>query len=258
MRIVLLGDIVGRAGCRAVFFSLGGLRRSLGVDLVVANAENAVEGVGLDPQTYGELRRAGVDVVTSGNHVWQLAEIRPLLDAEDRLLRPENYPAGVPGHGVVTLQAAHVPVAVMCLEGRRFLSPLLCPFLTARQSLARLRPRPTVVVVDFHAEANDEKEALAFHLDGSVSAVVGTHTHVQTADERVLPGGTAYITDVGMTGPRDSVIGVQTEIILRRFLTEMPQQFSVADGVVRMDYVVIGVEGGCATRIDRGSELLEQ
>lgn len=230
MRIVLLGDIVGRAGCRAVFFSLGGLRRSLGVDLVVANAENAVEGVGLDPQTYGELRRAGVDVVTSGNHVWQLAEIRPLLDAEDRLLRPENYPAGVPGHGVVTLQAAHVPVAVMCLEGRRFLSPLLCPFLTARQSLARLRPRPTVVVVDFHAEANDEKEALAFHLDGSVSAVVGTHTHVQTADERVLPGGTGYLTDAGMCGSAAGVIGMDPDLSVRRYVTQMPLKMQVHEG----------------------------
>jgi metallophosphoesterase (TIGR00282 family) len=253
VRIVLLGDIVGQVGCRAVFTALPELRRSLAADLVVANAENAVDGVGLDLPTYEGLRRAGVDVVTSGNHIWQRREIRPLLDAEDRLLRPENYPAGVPGHGVVIVEAAHVRVAVLNLEGRKSLSALLCPFVTAKQALARLSPRPRVVILDFHAEANDEKEALAFHLDGTVSAVIGTHTHVQTADERVLPGGTGYLTDAGMCGSSVGVIGMDPDLSVRRYVSQMPLKMEVHEGPSQLCGAVVDVDSdtGRCRRVSR-------
>jgi metallophosphoesterase (TIGR00282 family) len=230
VRLLLLGDIVGKAGCRAVHFTLPSLRRRLGVDLVIANAENAVDGLGLDAPTYTELRSSGVDVVTSGNHIWQRREILPLLDAEERLLRPENYPAGLPGHGTVIEETPHASVAVVNLEGRKSLSPLLCPFVVGRRAIGRLRPRSPVVVVDFHAEATDEKEALAFHLDGLASAVIGTHTHVQTADERILPGGTGYLTDAGMCGSGTGVIGMDPELSVRRFVTQMPLKMEVHDG----------------------------
>ena len=253
MRIVLLGDIVGQVGCRAVFTLLPEIRRSLGADLVVANAENAVDGLGLDCPAYGELRRAGVDVVTSGNHIWQKREILPLLDSEDRLLRPDNYPAGVPGHGVAVLEAARVPVAVLNLEGRKWLSPLLCPFVAAKQALARLHPRPRVVLVDFHAEANDEKEALAFHLDGTVSAVIGTHTHVQTADERVLPGGTGYLTDAGMCGSSVGVIGMDPDLSVRRYVSQMPLRMEVHEGPSQLCGAVVDVDAdtGRCLRVSR-------
>jgi 2',3'-cyclic-nucleotide 2'-phosphodiesterase len=242
VRILLLGDIVGRSGCREVCASLPSLRRRLSADLVVANGENAVDGQGLDAATYGDLRKAGVDVVTSGNHIWQHKEIAPLLDAEERLLRPGNYPIGVPGHGTVVVEAADIAVAVVNLEGRKSLNALLCPFVTARQVLDGLSPRPRVVVVDFHAEANDEKEALAFHLDGQVSAVVGTHTHVQTADERILPGGTGYLTDAGMCGSSTGVIGMDPALSVERYVTQMPIRMQVHEGTAVICGVILDVD----------------
>jgi hypothetical protein len=223
------------------------------VDLVVANAENAVEGLGLDPKTYGELRSAGVDVVTSGNHIWQRREIEPLLEAEVRLLRPDNYPRGVPGHGTVVVEAGHSPVAVINLEGRKSLSALECPFVAARQAVSGLRPRPRAVVIDFHAEAGDEKEALAFHMDGLVSAVIGTHTHVQTADERILPGGTGYLTDAGMCGSATGVIGMNPELSVKRFVSQMPLKMEVHDGpgVICGAFVDIDPDTGRCTHIAR-------
>jgi len=213
-----------------VHFGLPPLRKRLGADLVVANAENAADGLGLDAAIYADLRASGVDVVTSGNHIWQRREIQGLLDAEERLLRPENYPAGVPGHGVAVVRVGDTAVGVVNLEGRRFLSSLRCPLTTGRRLAAGLRSKAAVLVVDFHAEASDEKEAFAFHLDGVVSAIFGTHTHVQTADERVLPGGTGYITDVGMCGASGGVIGMKPEVSVRRFVTQMPLKMEVEDG----------------------------
>ena len=247
MKILLLGDIVGQAGCRAVFFGLPMLKRRLGADFVVANAENAADGLGLDARIYAELRAAGVDVVTSGNHIWQRKEVLPLLDAEERLLRPENYPVGVPGHGVVVVQAGQTSVAVLNLEGRRFLSSLRCPFHTARRTVGRLRSKLRVVIVDFHAEATDEKEALAFHLDGTVSVIFGTHTHVQTADERVLPRGTGYITDAGMCGAGGGVIGMKPDISVRRFYSQMPLKMEVDEGP--------GVISGALAEVDAETGL---
>ena len=248
MRVLLLGDIVGQSGCRGVFFHLPALRKSLSADAVIANAENAADGLGLDVRLYEGIRAAGVDVVTSGNHIWQKREILPLLDADERLLRPENYPPGVPGHGSVVLDVAGEGLAVVNLEGRKFLSALRCPFATARQVLARMRPRPRAVVVDFHAESSEEKEALAFHLDGKVSAVVGTHTHVQTADERVLPGGTGYLTDAGMCGSSSGVIGMRADVSLKRFVTQMPLKLEVDDGPAVLHGVLLDIDpasGSC-------------
>jgi 2',3'-cyclic-nucleotide 2'-phosphodiesterase len=244
VRVLLLGDIVGRAACKAVCASLPALRLRLRIDLAIANAENAVDGQGLDPASYAELRGAGVDVVTSGNHIWQHREIMPLLDSEERLLRPANYPEGVPGHGTAVVAACGVDVAVVNLEGRRSLASLLCPFATARRGLDDLSARVRVAVGGFHAEGHDEKEALAFHLDGRVSAVVGTHTHVQTADERILPGGTGYLTDAGMCGSSVGVIGMNPALSVERYMTQMPIKMQVHEGPVTLCGALLELDPG--------------
>ena len=259
MNILFIGDVFGRPGRTALLGRLPSLVAERSVDFVIANGENAANGAGITSTIARSLLEGGVDVITMGNHVWRQREVFPFLDSCERIVRPANYPVGSPGRGLTVRETrAGEPVAVLNLSGSLFMEAGVSPFRIVDDLVRTARAQADHVVLDMHGEATSEKVAMGQYLAGRVTAVLGTHTHVQTADERVLPGGTAYITDVGMTGPRDSVIGVQTEIILRRFLTEMPQQFSVADGVVRMDYVVISVEGGCATRIDRGSELLEQ
>lgn len=242
MRVLLLGDIVGRPGCAAVFEGLPSLRSGLGADLVVANAENAADGLGLTPRLYTALREAGVDVVTTGNHIWQNPEIQPLLDREERLLRPHNYPVGVSGHGLVVVEAGDVPVAVVNLEGRKSLSSLRCPFVISDEILSALAGRAAVVVVDFHAEAADEKEALGVHLDGRVTAVIGTHTHVQTADERILPGGTGYLTDAGMCGSSGGVIGMDPALSVRKYVSQMPLKMEVDTGAGELRGVQLEVD----------------
>jgi metallophosphoesterase (TIGR00282 family) len=206
------------------------LRGELQIDLVTANAENTAGGFGLTPKTANALLQAGVDVMTSGNHIWQQREIWPRLESDDRLLRPHNYPPSVPGKGVCLVEVGDVTVGVLNLEGRVGMADLRCPFRVAQAEVAKLRKVTPLVVVDMHAESVEEKEALALHLDGTVSAVVGTHTHVQTADERILPGGTAYLTDLGMTGPRGSVIGMKADVVLRRTLSQMPLKMEVDEG----------------------------
>jgi metallophosphoesterase (TIGR00282 family) len=230
VRILFLGDIVGRPGLRAVFCGLSALKRDRRADVVVANAENAADGFGLTPQIVAELRGAGVDVITSGNHVWQRREIIDVLESDPRVLRPLNYPPEVPGRGWCGLEARGGSVAIVNLEGRKGLSPLCCPLEAGRRIAGRLREVHPVILVDFHAEANDEKEALAFHLDGLVSAVVGSHTHVQTADERILPGGTGLICDAGMCGSADGIIGMEVGLSVRRYLTQLPLKMEVDDG----------------------------
>jgi len=220
-----VGDVHGRPGRRAVARRVPSLRRELGVDFVVANAENSAGGVGLTPQTAGELFAAGVDALTGGNHTWAKREAYGLLDSDPRVVRPANYPPGVPGQGSTVIRRGGAALAVLNLQGRVFMEPLDDPFRVARAEVDRLRELTPFVLVDFHAEATSEKLALGYFLDGKVTAVVGTHTHVQTADERVLPGGTAYITDVGMTGPRDGVIGMDRDAILQRFLLQLPVRF---------------------------------
>jgi metallophosphoesterase (TIGR00282 family) len=248
MKIFFIGDIVGAPGRRAVEELLPRVVDHYLVDLVVANGENASGGIGITPQVADQLLSQGIDLLTSGNHIWKHKEILPYLQDTDRLLRPANYPPETPGRGVALVEtAAGERAAVVNLEGRVFMSPLECPFRTVEHILAGLPPEVKVILVDMHAEATSEKQAMGWFLDGRVSAVVGTHTHVQTADERVLPGGTGYLSDVGMTGPVDSVIGMKKEIILERFWSQRPQPFKVAAQNIQLQGVLLTIdpEGRC-------------
>ena len=253
LRILAIGDVVGQPGLRALFAGLGDLVRRLGADLVVANAENAADGFGLDPVAAERLFACGVHVITSGNHIWQRREILPMLEVREELLRPENYPPGVPGHGHCIVTVKDTPVAVLNLEGRVNLSPLRDPFAIGRQVLRQARGKARIAVVDFHAESVEEKEALAAWLDGEAAAVYGTHTHVQTADERILTRGTAYIGDLGMTGPKQGVIGMKREISIRRSLTQIPIKMEVenSDGVIMGVLIEVNPADGKALCIQR-------
>ena len=243
IRVLFLGDLVGQSGLRALYSGLGTLMKDTGAHLCAVNGENLAEGFGLAPEDTDKLFAMGVSVITSGNHIWQRDEIRPVLDSEDRLLRPENYPASVPGHGTVTVEAAGMSVAFMNLQGReRMGASVDDPFRIGRRTAARLRERTRCIIVDFHAEDVREKEALARSLDGRVSAVLGTHTHVQTADERILPEGTAYITDLGMCGPINSVIGTRPELSVRRSLTQLPLRMEVSDEEAALHGVILSLD----------------
>lgn len=259
MRIVFVGDVFGRPGREALLRRLPTLRSERHADIVIANSENAASGAGITSKIARALLDGGVDLITTGNHVWRQREIYDFISREERILRPANFPPGAPGRGVAVVHTElGESVAVINLMGSLFMDTGVGPFRIVDGLVQEARDRAEVVVVDFHAEATSEKVALGHYLDGRVTAVIGTHTHVQTADERVLPGGTAYITDVGMTGPLESVIGVRTDIILKRFLTEMPQQFVVGDPPVRFDYVVVNVgRHGLASAIERCSETLD-
>jgi metallophosphoesterase (TIGR00282 family) len=228
------------------------------VDFVIVNGENAANGAGITSKLAERILAGGADVITTGNHVWRQKEVFSFLASDERIVRPANYPAGAPGRGLTVRPAADgTEVAVINLAGDLYLNSGMSPFRVVDRVVEEAQQLADTIVVDLHAEATSEKVAMGHYLDGRVTAVLGTHTHVQTSDARVLPGGTAYITDVGMTGPRDSVIGVRTEVILRRFTTELPQQFEVADGPVRLDAVVIGCEGGRASTIEVLDLILE-
>ncbi len=242
LRVLILGDVVGAPGCRAVFAGLSGLAARTRADLVVANGENAADGRGIRPSEVSAMFAAGVQVITSGNHIWQRREILPLLESEDRLLRPENYPVGVPGKGHCVVSVKGTSVAVLNLQGREQLPSIRCPFRVGRDSIARLAQQGAIVLVDFHAEAPDEKEALAYHLDGKCAIVFGTHTHVQTADERILRGGTGFITDIGMTGPVESIIGMGVEIGIRRGQTQMPLRMEVEDRPAQICGILVEID----------------
>ena len=257
MRLLFIGDIVGRAGRRTLTDHLDHLIDHYLVDLVVANGENAAAGYGLTAPVLRELFDAGVDVVTSGNHIWDKKEIMTILDREPRLLRPANYPPGLPGVGQGIYEtAAGIKVGIVNLEGRVFMKNLDCPFRAADVLIDDLKKTTPIIFVDFHAEATSEKQALGFYLDGRVSAVVGTHTHVQTADERILAGGTGYLTDVGMTGSQDAIIGNQKEPALQRFLTQLPVRLEVAKKNPQLCAVVLTIneETGCCEAIERLQE----
>lgn len=229
------------------------------VDFVVANGENAAAGFGLTTDVVSQLFKEGVDVLTSGNHIWDKKEIFPQLDQDERLLRPANYPEDLPGQGVGFYRTpGGVSVAVINLEGRVFMNNLECPFRTADRLLDQIKDQAKVIFVDFHAEVTSEKQALGFYLDGRVSAVVGTHTHVQTADETILPGGTAYLTDAGMTGARDAVIGMRKEGALDRFLTQLPARLEVAKGDPALCGALVDIDEstGKARSIERVLETL--
>jgi len=259
MRLLFLGDVVGRPGRRAIAAVLRRLVPALGVDFVVANVENASRGKGLTPAAAEELRDAGVDVLTSGNHIWQYREIVPYLDENERLLRPANFAPGVPGRGwTVRETRAGTPVGVVNLIGRVFMGPADCPFRAADVVLGEVSRAARVVLVDMHAEATSEKVAMGRYLDGRVSAVVGSHTHVQTADEEVMAGGTARITDAGMCGPVESVLGVRSDAVVQRFRDQMPVRFEVASGAVAVQGVLVDVDEatGRAHAIRRVNELV--
>jgi metallophosphoesterase (TIGR00282 family) len=260
-RLLFIGDIVGRPGRELVRKGLNGLRSYHQIDLVIANAENAAAGFGITRDIGDELLDTGIDVMTSGNHIWDKKEAIEYIGAESRLLRPLNYPAGVPGNGSYVARAQNgESVGVLNLMGRVFMNNIDDPFATALPAIESLQARARIIFVDFHAEATSEKVAMGWHLDGRVTAVVGTHTHVQTADDRILPKGTAYLTDVGMTGPHDSVIGVEVEPALSRCRTGMPARFVTATGNPRLHAVVVEADEttGRATEIERLSYSLEE
>ena len=261
MKILFIGDIVGEPGRRAVRGLLPGIKSRHAVDFVIANGENSAGGSGITPKTAQEIFEAGVDVITSGDHLWDQKDVLELLESEPRFIRPLNYPPGVPGQGSTVFRAPGLPpVAIINLQGRTFMPPLENPFPCVLTELERLRPSARMVFIDFHAEATSEKVALTRMLDGKVSAVVGTHTHVQTADEQVLPGGTAFLCDAGFTGPHDSVIGRESEPIIRRFMTNMPQRFEVAKGRVLLQGALVEIDeqSGRALKIERVSEPLAE
>jgi metallophosphoesterase (TIGR00282 family) len=254
VRILFIGDIVGRPGRELVRQGLQAIVEHHQVDLVIANAENSAAGFGITREIGDQLLDWGVDVMTSGNHIWDKKEALDYIGAEPRLLRPANYPAGAPGNGSYLARTRDGrAVGVVNVMGRVFMLNIDDPFAVVLREIEALKQRTRVIFVDFHAEATSEKIAMGWHLDGKVTAVVGTHTHVQTADERVLPQGTAYLTDVGMTGPHDSIIGVEIAAALGRFLTALPQKFETATGNPRLNAVVVEADEktGRATSIER-------
>jgi metallophosphoesterase (TIGR00282 family) len=261
MNILFVGDIVGRPGRDLVQRGLRGLVDFYDIDVTIANAENAAAGFGLTRDIGETLLEWGIDVMTSGNHIWDKKEVLEYIGVEPRLLRPANYPAGVPGRGSCIAQTRDGrSVGVINVMGRVFMAPLDDPFAVVLREIDAVRHRARVILVDVHAEATSEKIAMGWHLDGKVTAVIGTHTHVQTADDRILPGGTAYLTDAGMTGPHDSIIGMEREPSLARFLNGMPSKFEPATGNPRLNGAVIQADdkSGRATKITRISYSAEE
>ncbi|HET7624948.1 MAG TPA: TIGR00282 family metallophosphoesterase [Verrucomicrobiae bacterium] len=272
MKLLFIGDIVGQPGRRAVRELVPKLRVARGIDFVIANGENSAGGSGITPKTAEEIFSAGVDVITSGDHLWDQKEVMELLQNEARFLRPLNYPPGTAGRGSGVFQVGpkskvqspkseverFVSIAVLNVQGRTFMPPLENPFLMARSEIERLRQQTKIIFVDIHAEATSEKIAIARMLDGRASAVIGTHTHVQTADEHIFPGGTAYLSDAGFTGPHESVLGREIAPVIQRFLTNMPQRFEVAKERVMLQGALIEIDEttGKATGIQRVAEAI--
>jgi hypothetical protein len=258
IRILFLGDIVGEPGRAAVINRVPRLRAERDIDFVIANGENAAGGRGITPKIAIDLLRCGIAVITTGDHVWDQKELAPWLPTEPRVLRPANYPAGAPGFSSIVLETAKGKVGVLNMQGRTFMQPILeNPFRVANEEVEKLRAETPVIFVDMHCETTSEKIAMGRHLDGRVSAVVGTHTHVQTADERIFPGGTAFLCDSGMCGPDDSILGRSIEPIVGRFLSNMPVNFPIARGPVRLCGAIIDIDEqtGRALAIERFSEL---
>lgn len=261
MKILFIGDIVGKPGRRAVRELLPSLVGGREIDLVIANCENAAAGFGITREIVEELYNSHIDILTSGNHIWDKKEVMEFIDDYETLIRPANYPSMVPGKGSVLMPTAGGDyVGVLNLAGRIFMQPIDCPFVTAKKEIARLKDKTNVIIVDIHAEATSEKKALGWYLDGEVSAVLGTHTHVQTADNEVLTNGTAYISDVGMTGPFDSVIGIKKNTIIEKFLNQIPNRFDVAKGDIRLQGVLLDIDeqSGRANAIERISVKLNE
>ena len=261
LRILFLGDVVGEPGRTAVISQLQRLKELHGIDFTIVNGENAAGGRGITPKLTLELLRAGVSVITTGDHIWDQKEIIPFLETEPRLLRPVNYPDGAPGCGTIVLETAKGPVGVISVQGRTFMQPILeNPFRAVGMAVEQMRQQTLTIFVDAHAETTSEKIALARFLDGKVSAVVGTHTHVQTADEQIFPGGTAFLCDAGMCGPVNSILGRTIDPIVHRFASNLPAVFPVARGEVRLCGVVISIDEttGRAVGIQRVSEIIAE
>ena len=246
MLILAIGDVIGRPGRQTLNFFLPKIKQEYGVDLTIINAENIAGGIGVTPETAEELFTAGADVLTSGNHIWAHKTIVPYLDTEMSLIRPLNYPPGVPGRGYTIKKG----VLVVNLIGRTFMNNYDCPFRAMDILLAQMGNKHKVIIIDFHAEATSEKVALGRYLDGRVSAVLGTHTHIGTIDAQLLPKGTAYVTDIGMTGPVDSIIGDETENVLQRFLTQLPYRMSAASGKSVLNAVLVRVDDMTGKAVD--------
>jgi len=243
MKILFIGDIVGRPGREATKLLLPGLKKEYSLQFVIANAENAAGGSGITQRVAQELFDCGVDVITSGDHIWKKREIFEFINQEERILRPLNFPDGAPGRGFGVFKTKDgLKVGVMNVNGRVFMEALECPFRTSLMAVEALSGQTKVIIVDVHGEATSEKVALGWYLDGKVCAVLGTHTHIQTADERILPQGTAYLTDAGMTGPYDSVIGRRIEDVLERFLTSVPTRFEVAKENIQLHGAVLDID----------------
>jgi hypothetical protein len=253
IRVLLTGDTVARAGRRALEERLHSLRTEREIDFVVSNVENAAAGFSITPRIAEELLEAGVDVMTSGNHIFDKKEVLDYIEKQPRLLRPANYPPGVPGKGRWVGKIRGVPIAVINVQGRVFMPPSDDPFRSVDAQLHALEPSVKIILVDVHAEATSEKMAMGRYLDGRVSAVVGTHTHVQTADEQILPEGTAYLTDLGMTGPHDGVIGTQTQIVIERFLKGLAPKFEPCEGEIKLNGLIVDVDEatGRALQVER-------
>jgi len=262
LKVLFLGDVFGKPGRLILENRLQAIIQENNVDIIIANGENAAGGIGISPDICDNLFNMGVDVVTSGNHIYKKREIYDYIDDQPRLLKPANYPPGTPGRGYYILSDGKIgenKIAVINICGRVFIENLDCPFRCMDKILESIKDKTPIIVVDFHAEVTSEKVAMGWYLDGRVSAVIGTHTHVQTADERILPGGTAYITDVGMVGPRDSVIGVKKENIIERFLKLMPQKFIVAEGDYLINAVLVDIDekSGRANDIKRINSVVK-
>ncbi len=260
IRVLFIGDIVGKPGRKVLSSLLPSLKEKYKPSIIIANGENAAGGFGITPDVADEIFSIGVDVITSGNHIWDKKEIVEYLDRERRILRPANYPDSSPGKGSIILKIeGGERIAVVNLQGRVFMDSIDCPFRIAVKEIEKISSEARIIIVDFHAEATSEKAAMGWFLDGRVSAVVGTHTHVQTADERILSERTAFITDVGMVGSLNSVIGLEKEAVIKRFLTNMPQKFEPATKQLKLDGVIIDIDNitGCAINIERLTLPLE-
>jgi len=255
MKILAIGDVIGKPGRLALTRLLPSLKQENDINFTIANAENSAGGIGVTPDTAADLLSAGADVLTTGNHVWAYKEILPLLDSDMPIIRPYNYPPGVAGRGYIIVNG----VMVINLIGRTFMSSYDCPFRTMDALLEQIKEKPPVIIVDFHAEATSEKVALGRYFAGRVSAVLGTHTHVGTIDAGILAGGTAYVTDIGMTGPIDSIIGDDPEMVIKRFLTMLPHRLSAGKGRTVLNAVIVDVDdrSGKATGIERIQREIE-
>ena len=259
MNVLFIGDIVGNPGRKAVKEVLPAIKKEYSIDFCIANGENAAGGSGITYVVAQELYKFGIDVITMGNHTWSKKEVTNFIDSDTKIVRPANYPQELPGKGSTIVHGSKGQIGVINLMGRVYMDSMDCPFRTADREISYLKSFVKVVIVDIHAEATSEKQALAWYLDGRVSSVFGTHTHVQTSDERILPFGTGYITDVGMTGPYEGILGVDRDIIIEKFLKCMPMKFEVAKGSVQFNAVVVEIDekNGKTLRINRIAKVID-